>query len=71
MRMLKLPPSSSVIFFYFLFTFYGFVRLGARCELTLLALLDLKPTDSWQLVTSPLMGITPMMNFMAQHYGKT
>jgi adenine-specific DNA-methyltransferase len=34
-------------------------------------LLDLKPTDSWQLATSPLMGITPMMDFMAQHYGKT
>jgi len=51
----------------------GFPRsqLNERSALTLLALLDLKPTDSWQLATSPLMGITPMMDFMAQHYGKT
>ncbi|MBD2529352.1 Eco57I restriction-modification methylase domain-containing protein [Nostoc flagelliforme FACHB-838] len=51
----------------------GFPRaqLNERSALTLLALLDLKPIDSWQLATSPLMGITPMMNFMAQHYGKT
>ncbi|MBN3924648.1 MAG: Eco57I restriction-modification methylase domain-containing protein [Nostoc sp. NMS4] len=50
----------------------GFPRsqLNERSALTLLALLDLKPTDSWQLATSPLMGITPMMDFMAQHYGK-
>ncbi|MDZ8224810.1 MULTISPECIES: BsuBI/PstI family type II restriction endonuclease [unclassified Nostoc] len=46
-------------------------QLNERSALTLLALLDLKPTDSWQLATSPLIGITPMMNFMAQHYGKT
>ncbi|MEH2349075.1 MAG: BsuBI/PstI family type II restriction endonuclease [Nostoc sp.] len=51
----------------------GFPRtqLNERSALTLLALLNLKPIDSWQLATSPLMGITPMMNFMAQHYGKT
>lgn len=51
----------------------GFPRrqLNERSALTLLALLDLKPTDSWQLATSPFMGITPMMEFMAQHYGKT
>jgi adenine-specific DNA-methyltransferase len=51
----------------------GFPRtqLNERSALTLLALLNLKPTDSWQLATSPLMGITPMMDFMAQHYGKT
>ncbi|MBC1218791.1 Eco57I restriction-modification methylase domain-containing protein [Nostoc sp. UCD121] len=51
----------------------GFPRtqLNERSALTLLALLDLKPTDSWQLATSPLMGITPIMDFMAQHYGKT
>ncbi|WP_335033140.1 BsuBI/PstI family type II restriction endonuclease [Nostoc sp.] len=51
----------------------GFPRaqLNERSALTLLALLDLKPTNSWQLATSPLMGITPMMDFMAQHYGKT
>ncbi|MBD2728646.1 Eco57I restriction-modification methylase domain-containing protein [Nostoc sp. FACHB-892] len=51
----------------------GFPRaqLNERSALTLLALLNLKPIDSWQLATSPLMGITPMMDFMAQHYGKT
>ncbi|MFW9261367.1 BsuBI/PstI family type II restriction endonuclease [Nostoc sp. CALU 546] len=51
----------------------GFPRaqLNERSALTLLALLDLKPIDSWQLATSPLIGITPMMGFMAQHYGKT
>lgn len=51
----------------------GFPRtqLNERSALTLLALLDLKPTDSWTGAASPLMGITPMMEFMAQHYGKT
>ncbi|MEH1962262.1 MAG: BsuBI/PstI family type II restriction endonuclease [Nostoc sp.] len=46
-------------------------QLNKQSALTLLALLDLKPTDSWQLATSPLMGITPMINFMAQHYGES
>lgn len=51
----------------------GFPRaqLNERSALSLLALLNLKPTDHWQSATSPLMGITPMMDFMAQHYGKT
>ncbi len=46
-------------------------QLNERSALTLLALLDLKPTDPWQSAVSPLMGITPMMDFMAQYYGKT
>lgn len=46
-------------------------QLNERSALTLLALLDLKPTDSWESAVSPLIGITPMMQFMAQHYGKT
>ena len=46
-------------------------QLNERSALTLLALLDLKPTDTWKAAASPLMGITPMMEFMAQHYGKT
>lgn len=51
----------------------GFPRaqLNERSALTLLALLDLKPTEPWKAAASPLMGITPMMEFMAQHYGKT
>ncbi|WP_199316007.1 hypothetical protein [Tolypothrix sp. FACHB-123] len=36
-----------------------------------LALLDLKQNNPWSAAASPLMGITPMMEFMAQHYGKT
>lgn len=51
----------------------GFPRsqLNERSALTLLSLLNLKPSDSWESASSPLMGITPMMTFMAQHYGKT
>jgi adenine-specific DNA-methyltransferase len=46
-------------------------QLNERSALTILALLGLKPTDPWTSAASPLMGITPMMEFMAQHYGKT
>ncbi len=50
----------------------GFPRqqLNERSALTLLALLDLKPGDSWSKSSDPLMGITPMMDFFARHYGK-
>ncbi|MBR8839391.1 MAG: Eco57I restriction-modification methylase domain-containing protein [Stigonema ocellatum SAG 48.90 = DSM 106950] len=50
----------------------GFPRaqLNERSALTLLALVNLKSTDSWELAAAPLMGITPMMEFMAQYYGK-
>jgi len=41
-----------------------------RSALTLLSLLDLKPDDAWENVRDPLMGITPMMDFFAKHYGK-
>jgi adenine-specific DNA-methyltransferase len=41
-----------------------------RSALTLLALLNLKPNESWKGATSPLIGVTPIMEFMAQHYGK-
>ncbi|MEH2365791.1 BsuBI/PstI family type II restriction endonuclease [Nostoc sp.] len=46
-------------------------QLNERSALTLLAILNLKPTDSWETAASPLIGITPMMEFMALHYGKT
>ncbi|MDZ7957438.1 MAG: BsuBI/PstI family type II restriction endonuclease [Aulosira sp. DedQUE10] len=46
-------------------------QLNERSALTLLALLDLKPNDPWSAATSPLIGITPMMEFMAQYYGKS
>lgn len=42
-----------------------------RSALTLLALLDLKPSAEWKDVSAPLMGITPMMDFFAKYYSKT
>lgn len=50
----------------------GFPRqqLNERSALTLLSLLDLKPEDGWEGASDPLMGITPMMEFFAAHYGK-
>lgn len=41
-----------------------------RSALTLLSLLGLKPADSWEDATDPLMGITPMMDFFQEYYGK-
>jgi hypothetical protein len=41
-----------------------------RSALTLLSLLGLKPADAWEDATDPLMGITPMMDFFQDHYGK-
>lgn len=45
-------------------------QLNERSALTLLALLGLKPGDSWDKASDPLMGITPMMEFFAEHYAK-
>ena len=41
-----------------------------RSALCLLALLDLTQDKSWAEATNPLMGITPMMNFAHDNYGK-
>lgn len=41
-----------------------------RSALTLLALVDVKPTDDWKNASDPLMGITPIMDFIAEHYGR-
>jgi hypothetical protein len=41
-----------------------------RAALTLLALLDLPPRKPWAVVSDPLRGVTPIMEFVAQHYGK-
>ncbi|MBF0621440.1 MAG: hypothetical protein HQL54_05895 [Magnetococcales bacterium] len=41
-----------------------------RSALCLLALLDLSPEKSWIQAESPLKGITPMMDFSRDHYGK-
>ncbi len=45
-------------------------QTNERSALTLLALLNLTPEKSWPDVEAPLLGITPMMEFMAEHYGK-
>ncbi len=41
-----------------------------RAALTLLALADLTPTKSWSAAESPLIGVTPIMEFAARHYRK-
>lgn len=41
-----------------------------RSALTLLALLDLTPNMLWSDAHSPLIGITPIMEFIAKHYDK-
>ncbi len=41
-----------------------------RSALCLLALLDLRPGERWQNAESPLLGITPMMDWIREHYGK-
>jgi adenine-specific DNA-methyltransferase len=41
-----------------------------RSALTLLALLDLPPSARWSKASAPLRGITPMMDWFAEHYGK-
>lgn len=41
-----------------------------RTALCLLALLDLTPTKNWSNSSSPLMGITPIMKWIGQHYDK-
>lgn len=41
-----------------------------RAALTLLALLDLRPQQSWGAASDPLRGVTPIMEFVAKHYGK-
>jgi adenine-specific DNA-methyltransferase len=41
-----------------------------RSALTLLALLDLKPNQPWSKASAPMRGITPIMDWFAEHYGK-
>lgn len=41
-----------------------------RSALTLLALLDLQPGHRWSDARAPLMGITPIMDWVRSHYGK-
>ena len=44
--------------------------INEMSAVSLLALLDLKPRDDWPAASSPLMGVTPIMEFAAKHYGK-
>ncbi len=45
-------------------------QLNERSALTLLALLDLKPAGNWNDLRRPLIGITPIMEFARQQYGR-
>jgi len=45
-------------------------QCNERSALVLLALLDLKPGQPWSEAQDPLMGITPIMEWMRAHYGK-
>ena len=42
-----------------------------RSAVSLLALLDLRPRMSWNLATSPLLGITPIMSWARDHYDRS
>ncbi len=50
----------------------GFPRqqLNERSAFTLLALIDLQPNRSWADASARLVGITPVMDWVRQHYGK-
>lgn len=41
-----------------------------RSALCLLALLDLTPREGWSKASSPLIGITPIMDWVRTHYGR-
>jgi adenine-specific DNA-methyltransferase len=45
-------------------------QTNERSGLTLLALVNLTPDKQWSDIQRPLLGITPMMDFMAAYYGK-
>ena len=42
-----------------------------RSALSLLALIDLRPNRTWAESQTPLMGITPIMDWIRKHYKKT
>lgn len=45
-------------------------QINERTAYCLLALLNVTPDKTWREAESPLVGITPMMDFARQHYGK-
>lgn len=46
-------------------------QLNERSALTLLALLDLQPDSLWSNAKCPLLGVTPIMEWISLKYGKT
>ena len=46
------------------------LQTNERSALTLLALLHLTPDRTWADIEASLIGITPIMEFMAEHYGR-
>lgn len=42
-----------------------------RSALTLLVLIDLRPERAWKAAGAPLMGITPIMDWIREHYART
>lgn len=46
-------------------------QLNERTALCLLCLLDMTPSKTWQHASNPLVGITPIMHWSEQHYGKS
>ncbi len=45
-------------------------QLNERSALCLLAILDLTPKKTWAEASNPLVGITPIMDWAREHYGK-
>jgi hypothetical protein len=48
---------------------FGVRQSNEMAALVLLALLDVKPGQSWSEATAPLRGITPIIGFISDHYG--
>jgi adenine-specific DNA-methyltransferase len=50
----------------------GFPRaqINERSALVLLAVPDMQPTRKWKAALSPLMGITPIMDWLLENYDK-
>lgn len=44
------------------------LQLNRRSALTLLALINLKPNEDWNMASNPLVGITPIIEFIKEYY---
>lgn len=49
---------------------FSWSQRNERSALTLLALLGVRPDDPWSAAIDPLIGVTQMMDWFADHYGK-